>query len=190
MSMDRVEEAFKRVDRRLFLPADLQYDAELDIPLPIGHGQTNSQPYTVKMMLSWLDVRLGQRVLDVGSGSGWTTALLAALVGKRGRVYAVELVPELVEFGKVNCRRAGITNAQFFEAGESLGLPAHAPYDRILVSASAQEVPVELLQQLEPNGKLVLPVKSDILEITKPDPETIETTVHTGFSFVPLLRKY
>lgn len=188
--MDRVEQAFKKVDRRLFLPADLQYDAELDIPLPIGHGQTNSQPYTVKMMLTWLDVRPGQRVLDVGSGSGWTTALLAELTGEKGSVYAVELIPELVEFGRDNCRKAGIVNVQFFEAGESFGLPKQAPFERILVSASAPEVPAELLQQLEPAGKLVLPVKSDILEITKPDDETIETTVHTGFSFVPLLRKY
>lgn len=157
------------------------------MPLTIGHGQTNSQPTTVKMMLEWLDVKPGKKVLDVGSGSGWTTALLAYLVGTRGKVYAVERVPELVKFGRENNKKAGVTNTEFFEAGKTYGLPQHAPYDRILVSASARELPPELPGQLKVGGKLVIPVREDILEITKTGKETYKTITHPGFVFVPLV---
>lgn len=187
--MDRVDEAFRSIDRRLFLPGELWPDAGLDIPLPIGYGQTNSQPYTVRQMLTWLDVKPGQHVLDVGSGSGWTTALLAYLTGKDGHVYAVELVPELLEFGRANCKKAGIKNAEFFEARERFGLPEYAPYERILVSAAAVTVPEELLQQLKPGGRLVIPVMFDILEITKTSDHEAETVTHPGFAFVPLRKK-
>ena len=91
----------------------------LTSPLPIGFGQTISQPTTVKFMLSWLDAMPGDEVLDIGSGSGWTSALLADIVGPQGIVYAVERIPELVKFGRDNCRRLGIENVFFFQAGKS-----------------------------------------------------------------------
>jgi len=185
--MRSVKKAFQIVKRAYFLPSDAQIDAEADTPLSIGYGQTNSQPSTVRMMLEWLEVEPGQKILDVGSGSGWTTALLSYLTGEKGHIYAVEKVPELVDFGRDNCDRAGIKNADFFEAGNIFGLPEVAPFDRILVSASANELPQELLDQLKPGGKLVIPVKNDILEITKHDSGNIETAVHGGFVFVPLI---
>lgn len=129
-------------------------------------------------------------MLDVGSGSGWTTALLSKLVGTSGRVYAVELIPELVEFGKDNCTRSGITNARFYQAGKVFGLPGFAPYDRILVSAAASRIPVELLNQLAAPGKMVVPVGDTIYEIEKDATGTIETTEHPGYAFVPLVSAY
>src|SRR5690606_12766274 len=143
----------------------------------------NSQPTTVRMMLEWLDPKPGDRVLDVGSGSGWTTALLAHLVGPKGKVYAVERLPELVKFGRSNAKRVGITNAEFYEAGNVFGLPHHAPYDRILVSATADNLPPELLDQLKPEGKLVIPVGDTVYEITRRK-DGIETAEHPGFVFV------
>lgn len=185
--MDRVSEVFKEVERRNFLPANVVEDTVLDSPLPIGFGQTNSQPTTVRMMLNWLEVEPGNKILDVGSGSGWTTALLSRLAGPRGKVYAVEIVPELTKFGRDNCQRLGITNCEFHTAGRQLGLPVYAPYDRILVSAAARELPKELVKQLIPGGKMVIPVGFDVLEIQKYENGELETFTHHGFAFVPLI---
>lgn len=185
--MDRIEEAFRAVRRADFVAPELREEADVDAPLPIGFGQTISQPTTVKLMLSWLDAMPGDEVLDVGSGSGWTTALLAHIVGPQGIVYAVERIPQLVKFGRDNCRRLGIENAFFSQAGREFGLRGHAPYARILVSASAREPPVALLDQLAIGGKLVVPVQYDVLEVTKTAEDEYRTRRHPGFVFVPLV---
>jgi len=185
--MDRIDRAFTAIDRANFVPANQRPFAEDDTPLPIGYGQTISQPTTVRMMLEWLDAQSGQKVLDVGSGSGWTTALLSVLVGDKGHVYAVELVPQLVEFGEGNCERMGVTNASFFQAGQAYGLQDFAPYDRVLVSAAAERIPDELREQLAVGGKLIIPVRSDIMELTKISKDKWDTKTHPGFMFVPLL---
>jgi protein-L-isoaspartate(D-aspartate) O-methyltransferase len=185
--MNLLDAAFESVPRAGFLPSSQASFSRLDIPLPIGFGQTNSQPSTVKMMLEWLDVEPGHKILDVGSGSGWTTALLSRLTGPEGRVYGVEAIPELVEFGARSNARAGITNAEFFLAGRHYGLPKFAPYDRILVSASADAVPKDLLEQLSGGGKIVIPIKDDVLEIEKTAPSSYEILTHSGFRFVPLV---
>lgn len=184
---DPVDMAFRAIPRKLFLPEGEVGRADWDVALPIGFGQTNSQPTTVERMLGWLEVEPGNHVLDVGSGSGWTTALLGVLVGTKGRVVAVEIVPELVRFGRRNCARAGITNVEFHEAGRQYGFAAKAPYDRILVSAAARTVPVELLEQLAPGGILVIPVGHAIHTIQKLPDGSIESEVHAGYAFVPLL---
>jgi protein-L-isoaspartate(D-aspartate) O-methyltransferase len=186
-SVDRIEEAFRTVRRAEFVTPELREEADVDAPLPIGFGQTISQPTTVKLMLSWLDAMPGDEVLDVGSGSGWTTALLAHVVGSQGIVYAVERIPQLVVFGRDNCRRLGIENVFFFQAGGEYGLREHAPYARILVSASARELPVELLNQLRITGRMVIPVQHDVLEVTRTAQDEYRTRRHPGFSFVPLV---
>lgn len=186
--MVSVHQAFKAIERKNFLPARVAKRWRQDAPLPIGYGQTNSQPSTVRMMLRWLDAQVGNKVLDVGSGSGWTTALLAHMVEDKGRVYAVELVPELVSFGKKNCQQLGIPNVSFHRAGATFGLAKHAPFDRILVSAASNHLPKDLLNQLKIGGKLVVPVKNDILEITKTSKTKHDTINHPGFVFVPLLK--
>ena len=185
--MDRIEQAFERFDRADFMPMQVKPMAPADMAVPIGYGQTISQPTTVEMMLGWLDAQLGDKVMDVGSGSGWTTALLSHIVGPKGKVYAVELVPELVEFGRENAERAGITNAGFYQAGETYGLPGRKPFDRILVSAAADKLPHELVKQLKPGGKLIIPIRNSIYEITKNQNTELETIEHPGFVFVPLI---
>lgn len=185
--MDAVEQAFEKIHREDFVPEALKDHARVDAPLPIGFGQTISQPMTVKLMLKWLTAQPRDNVLDVGSGSGWTTALLSQIIGPEGKVFAVERIPELVEFGKNNCKKIGVSNVQFFQAGKVYGLPKYAPYDRILVSAAAQKLPEELLGQLKVSGKLVVPVQHDILEITKISEHEYEKVVHSGFVFVPLV---
>lgn len=123
---------------------------------------------------------------DIGSGSGWTTALLAHLVGSQGYVHAVEKVPELVQFGRENCQKAGIKNATFYQAGDELGLPDKAPFDRILVSAAADKLPGRLLEQLAAPGRLVVPVQNDVYVVDKNASGRVSKTSHGGFAFVPL----
>lgn len=184
--MSRIDQAFQAVDRKQFvLPQDKDV-ADQDRPLPIGRNQTISQPSTVRKMLEWLDPQPGDKVLDIGSGSGWTTALLSHLVGSTGKVYAVDIIPELVKMGEQNCMRLGIENVEFFQAADEIGLPIYAPYDRILVSASAREMHNELHEQLAPDGKLVIPVQNTIFEFTH-TPHGWQQHTHPGFLFVPLV---
>ncbi|WP_028659736.1 protein-L-isoaspartate O-methyltransferase family protein [Nocardioides insulae] len=186
MSGDRVEAAFAAVPRAGFLPRADRRRAGYDGPIPIGHGQTNSQPRTVADMLRLLRVEPGHRVLDVGSGSGWTTALLAWLTGPTGQVRGVELEPALVRFGGDNlaaldCPWAGIGAAR----PGVLGLPEHAPYDRILVSAEAEELPDSLVDQLAAHGRLVIPVRGRMLRVDLTDDDVVITR-HGHYRFVPL----
>jgi protein-L-isoaspartate(D-aspartate) O-methyltransferase len=185
--MDRVHTAMRAIDRADFLPRPRRDDAYLDQPIPIGYGQTNSQPSTVRQLLEWLDVRPGNRVLDVGSGSGWSTALLSWLVGKGGFVYAVERIPELLSLGSQNCAKYHLDNVEFHEASDVLGLPTHAPYDCILVNAAAASLPEPLIDQLVVGGRMVAPVGHAVLEIHKTNNDAYKTVEHDGFIFVPLV---
>lgn len=187
MSNKRIEKAFKKIDRSNFVLPGYEELANFDIALPIGYGQTISEPTTVRLMLEWLDPKPGQAILDVGSGSGWTTALLSTIVGSKGKVFAVEIIPELKEFGEKNCRQLGIKNIEFFVANKNLGFNQFAPYDRILVSASAKEIPRELVEQLKADGKLVLPVGDIVYELKK-GKNDLKIIEHPGFLFVPLIK--
>ncbi len=170
--------------RDLFLRSGQRRKAAYDGPLPIGSGQTNSQPSTVAEMLRLLDVQPGQRVLDVGSGSGWTAALLAQLVGPEGQVYGVEIEPSLVRFGSDNLEGTHQPWAQIQSAAtDILGLPGEAPFDRILVSASPRELPDRLVDQLAPDGVMVIPVAGVMLRVTNPG---AVVTRHGRYRFVPL----
>jgi protein-L-isoaspartate(D-aspartate) O-methyltransferase len=186
-SRSRVDEAMRAVPREGFLPARDRRRAGHDGPLPIGHGQTNSQPRTVRDMLELLDVQEGHRVLDVGSGSGWTTALLARLTGPAGWVLGVERVPELVRFGAANVEAAGMPWAHVRQArAGTLGAPEDGPFDRILVSAQAQELPGPLVDQLAGEGVLVAPVAGRMLRVhAGPDGPAVEE--HGHYRFVPLV---
>jgi protein-L-isoaspartate(D-aspartate) O-methyltransferase len=184
---DEVADAMRQIDRRGFLRRSSRPLAAADRPLPIGLGQTNSQPRTVANMLRLLDVHRGQRVLDVGAGSGWTTALLAHLVGPDGTVIGVELEPKLAAWGGANVARLSLANASIRVADPGvLGWPADGPYDRILVSAAARTLPESLVEQLAAPGIMVCVVGATMLRITKGTGGTTGITRHGSYSFVPL----
>jgi len=184
LSTPRIVEAFRSVDRKRFVAHDDQ--AYSDKPLPIGWEQTISQPTVVAFMLELLEPLPGETILDLGSGSGYTTALLAHIVGVQGRVIGVEKVPELVDFGWRNVEGMYPEQAEIHQARADLGWPQDAPYDRILVSAAAQEIPQELVAQLKHTGVMVLPVKESVVKLTKHAQGNYTVDEHKGFRFVPL----
>lgn len=172
--------------REDFLPPAARQRASYDGPIDIGHGQTNSQPRTVWAMLELLEVEQGNRVLDVGAGSGWTTALLAHLAGPRGTVVGVELEPALVRMASANLAACDVTGVVVEQADpEVLGVPGRAPYDRILVSAAARQLPSELVGQLADPGRMVVPVGGTMLLVVRRDGE-LDTSEHGSYRFVPL----
>lgn len=193
--LERVRAAFDAVPRVGFLPHTRRDEAGQDWPVPIGHGQTNSQPTTVANMLALLDVPVGAKVLDVGAGSGWTTGLLAHLAGPTGLVLGLEIVPELRMFGSGNLALATAATPwsgdfapaeiRLAEPGR-LGAPDDGPFDRILVSASPEALPDELVHQLAPGGIMVIPVAGVMLRVERIDDE-IEISEHGHYRFVPLV---
>jgi protein-L-isoaspartate(D-aspartate) O-methyltransferase len=181
--------AMSRVPRELFVPVHLEGRAYDDTPLPIGLNQTISAPHMVAIMCELLDLSSGMKVLEVGGGSGYHAAVMAVLVGPEGHVYSVERKPELVVLARKNLEKAKIANVTMVEANGSLGLPEHAPYDRISVAATAPQIPESLKQQLDVGGKMVLPVgrdRQELLLVTKTD-HGFEVEEKMGVVFVPLI---
>ena len=173
----RIIEAFRKIKRVDFLPQEIKDLAELNEALSIGYGQTISQPLVVAFMLELLDPQPGNKILDIGSGTGWTTALLAQIVGQKGKVIAIDIIPELVEFGKQNVAKynflapyrtegsgAGIEKGivEFICADGSKGYKKEAPYDKILASASAETLPPVWKEEVKIGGRIVTPIGSSI----------------------------
>lgn len=181
-------DAFYRVKRRDFLPPDLVEEESINAPLPIGHGQTISQPLTVAFMFELLKPETGQKILDIGFGSGWTTALLAEIVGPKGNVFGIERISELKKIGQENVAKYNFSNVEFFCQDGSKGLPNQAPFDRIIVAAAAFEIPGALKKQLKTGGRLVIPTAAqDIRLIEKIGKNEYKETIYPGFVFVPLI---
>ena len=181
-------EALLRIDRRDFVLPEYQVQAYKDYPLPIGSEQTISQPYTVAFMLELLQPIKGEKILDVGSGSAWTTALLAYVVGRKGKVYGTEMISDLVRFGQENLAKYHSLQVEVCQAKKgSLGLPDNAPFDRILVSAAGKEIPQKLLSQLKEDGVMVLPVENTVVRIQKKPGREPDMQRFLGFVFVPLV---
>ena len=167
MKSPQIIDAFQAVDRKYFVPDSFTQHIYVDAPLPIGNGQTISQPSTVAFMLEHLEPGEGNKVLDIGSGSGWTTALLCHLVGEEGSVTGLERVDALVEQGRENIAKIDLpSQCSISKAGEYLGVPDQQ-FDRILVSASADEIPNELFSQLYIGGTLIIPIRESIYKFTK-----------------------
>lgn len=183
----RIMEAFKEVDRKYFVPESFGEYIYVDAPLPIGEDQTISQPSTVSFMLELLEPREGDKILDIGSGSGWTTALLCHIVGETGSVEGLERKEALVEKGRENLAKFKFgPRCSIDKAGEALGRPGET-FDRILVSASSDEIPEVLFEQLKPGGILVIPVRNSIFRFRKSSDGRISKEEYPGFRFVPLI---
>ncbi len=183
----RVVEAMRTVPRHLFVPEQYLQDAYADKPLPIGYHQTISQPYIVALMLEALVLRGTERVLEIGTGSGYQAALLSRLAAQ---VFTVEVIPELAAAAQAVLARLGCRNVTVCVANGSLGWPTHAPYDAIIVAAASPIVPPSLLGQLADGGRLVLPVgdryNQTLLRVRKQNGRV--TTENLGAcSFVPLV---
>ena len=182
----RVLDAVRRIPRHCFVPRNLSGQAYDDRPLPIGKGQTISQPYMVAYMTELLAPGPKDRILEVGTGSGYQTAILSLLAGE---VVTVERDPDLLEGARACLRQLGRDNIRFIQGDGSLGFTGQAPYDGIMVTAGSPEVPPALVAQLGERGRLVCPVGGRSLQQIRrieKQGSTLHTTVHTDCVFVPL----
>jgi protein-L-isoaspartate(D-aspartate) O-methyltransferase len=187
---ERVIDAMRRVPRHLFVEEALQDRAYGDHPLPIGEGQTISQPFIVAQMTSLLALSGAEKVLEVGTGSGYQTAVLAALAR---RVCSIERLPGLAARGRALIEGLGISNVWIRVGNGALGWPDEAPFDRILIAAGAPEVPPPLFQQLAEGGRMVLPVGDRVnqtLTLVENVAGTMKTTAWGNCTFVKLVGKY
>jgi protein-L-isoaspartate(D-aspartate) O-methyltransferase len=184
-------EAFRKIDRIDFVPENLKDDAYLNQPLPIGFGQTISQPLTVAFMLELLEPKTDEKILDVGAGSGWVSALLAQLVAEKGKIVAIERIPELCEFGRKNVAKYNFIEkgiVKFVCSDGSRGYPPEFPYDKIIAAATAEEIPLAWQEELKIGGRLVAPLNHNIVVWDKISREEFEKKEFFGFSFVPLVK--
>lgn len=189
-----VEDAMRRVPREEFLPAELREEAYVDSPLPIGEGQTISAPHMVAIMAENLDLKPGQKILEVGTGSGYHAAVCAEVIAPDGHIYSIERITSLASFAEDNLKRTGYAKLVTVILGDgSKGLPDHAPYDRIFVAAGAPDVPSPLTAQLTPGGKLLVPVGTrwyqDLIRVTRKGAK-LEKENLGGCVFVPLVGEY
>jgi len=180
--------AFRKIDRKDFVPEELKDFAYVNEPLTIGEGQTISQPLTVAFMLELLELEKGQKVLDVGTGSGWQTALLAEIVGPKGLVVSIERIKSLSQQAQENLLKFHFNNIKLVVGDGSVGLKKESPYDRIIVAASAQDIPSAWKEQLNQGGIIVAPVGTSLIKIAKKSEDRFSQEEFPGFVFVPLIR--
>ncbi|WP_349256738.1 protein-L-isoaspartate(D-aspartate) O-methyltransferase [Methanocella sp.] len=188
---ERVLDAMARVPRHLFVPENVLENAYEDVPLPIGEGQTISAPNMVAVMCDLLDVRNGDKVLEVGTGLGYHAAILSILAGS-GMVYTVERKPELAYKAREIYKKLGLINIDVIIGDGSEGFPEHAPYDRISVAAAAPDIPGPLIDELKDGGRMVIPVGhyyQDLYLVEKAGGQ-VKTYNKGGVAFVPLVGKY
>jgi protein-L-isoaspartate(D-aspartate) O-methyltransferase len=186
---ERVLDALERVPRESFIPDDLRHEAHRDYPVPIGHGQTISQPYIVGYMTEALRLEPHHRVLEIGTGCGYQTAVLAELAAE---VYSIELIPELSDRARQTIERIGYRNVSIRTGDGYHGWPEHAPFDRIIGAAAAPAVPTALIDQLADGGLLVMPVGISYqeLRVLRKHGTTTETLNTLPVRFVPMVRAH
>lgn len=186
----RVLHAMLTVPRHLFVPPELAAHAYFDHPLPIGHGQTISQPYIVAYMAEAAQIQESDKVLEIGTGCGYNAAVLSRLASA---VHTVEVIPALLQDAQARLQKLGYDNVSCYAANGSVGLVEHAPYDAIIVTAGAPQVPQQLKDQLRNGGRLIIPVYSgvfgeDLMRLTKHGEELQEEKL-SAVAFVPLMGK-
>ncbi|MDZ7372514.1 MAG: protein-L-isoaspartate(D-aspartate) O-methyltransferase [candidate division KSB1 bacterium] len=182
----RVLEAMLTVPRHEFVPSNLRDSAYDDTPLPIGYGQTISQPYIVALMTECLQLKGGEKVLEVGTGSGYQAAILAQIAGE---VYSIEIVKPLAEEAAERLARLGYKNVHIRHGDGYFGWPEEAPFDGIIVTAAPEEVPQPLIDQLKPGGRLVIPVgewSQDLVVVSKDEQGRVRRKSVIPVRFVPM----
>jgi len=187
-----VEKAFLEIPREEFIPQVLKNSAYVDTPLEIGNGQTISAPHMVAIMCEALDIQKGQKILEIGAGSGYHAAIVSKIIGEKGHVYTIERFSNLALKAKENLDKVKIENVTVIEGDGSLGLPDFAPYDRIYVTCAAPKIPPPLLEQLKDSGKLLIPIGRMYctLELLEKKENKVVTKDLGGCAFVPLVGKY
>lgn len=192
--MDIELKAFKEVNREDFIPEELRNAAYHDMPLPLLRGKTISQPTTVMIMTHALELGPGEKVFEVGTGSGYQAAIIAKIVGPKGKVITTEVVPELVSFAKGNLRKAGISNVFVHEEDGSKGVPSEAPFDKVIITAACKEFPRQLIAQLRPDGIIVGPVgnqnEQEMVRGIKNKNGALDLEFLGPFLFTPMYGKY
>lgn len=183
----RVLEAMKKVPRHLFVPPEYRHAAYEDRPLPIGEGQTISQPYIVALMTESLCLKGDERVLEIGTGSGYQAAILAELAKE---VYTIEYIPSLAKRAQKTLEELGYRNVWVIVGDGFYGLPEKAPFDAIIITCATPKIPGPLLEQLKEGGRMVLPLGGSpchqVLVLVKKTPDGIEKKEITGVVFVPM----
>ena len=189
---EKVEKAFLETPRELFIPEKIKEYAYVDTPLEIGNGQTISAPHMVAIMCEALDVKEGQKILEIGAGSGYHAAIVSKIIGKKGHIYTVERIKKLAENAKQNLKKANITNVTVKIGDGSQGLQEFAPYDIIYVTCAAPDIPEPLIEQLKDPGQILIPVGQRICELMLLDKKDDKITSKNlgGCAFVPLIGKY
>ena len=182
----RIIKAFKAIDRKDFVLIQDKDRVYEDQPLSIGYGATISQPTTVAIMLEKLQPQPDNRVLEIGTGSGYMTALLAEIAGKRGKVFSIEYIPELKGLAEFNLRRYNFRNVGLFVGDGKAGLKEYAPFDRIISSASGDETPKSWKNQLKAGGRIVASVGENLVVLDKTSKKRFKQEEYRGFIFVPL----
>ena len=186
--------AFRAVDREDFIPENLRQAAYHDVPLPLLRGKTISQPTTVMIMTHALELNPGEKVFEIGTGSGYQAAIIANIIGKKGKIISTEVVPELVHFAKQNLKKAKIGNVVILEEDGSKGMPSEAPFDKIIITAACREFPKELLGQLKPEGIIIGPVgnaqEQEMVRGIKDRNEHLELEFLGPFLSTPMYGKY
>lgn len=190
LKTSRIIEAFRKTPRHLFVREDYISHAYEDIPLPTFNGQTISQPYTVAIMTETLDPEPGNKILEIGAGSGYQAALLARCIGPKGKVITVELEKKLVEFAKKNIENADIKNVKIIKWDGKKGYKKESPFDRCIITAACPEIPKSIFKQTKIGGKIVAPVNDlfgqKMLVVEKLSEKEFKTKNLGSFVFVPL----
>ena len=187
----KIELAIRKTPRHEFVPLSHKDEAYEDKPITILKNQTISQPSVVSRMTEWLDIKEGQKILEIGTGSGWQTAILAYLVGE-GKVYSLERHADLVEFAKKNLDKLKISNVKVILKDGSFGLQEESPFDRIIITAACKKIPDILLEQLSIGGLLIAPVggyPQSLVLLKKTNHGICEIKNQPGYVFVPFLGK-
>lgn len=189
---DIVKKAFLTIPRENFVPEYLKLQAYVDRPLEIGKGQTISAPHMVAIMCEALDIQKGQKILEIGAGSGYHAAIVSQLVGEKGHIYTIERFEDLAKTAEQNLKNTDITNVTVVVGDGSEGLKKYEPYDRIYVTCAAPSIPNPLVDQLKDHGKLLIPVGSMYCELQLIEKKGKETQSKNlgGCVFVPLVGKY